>query len=198
MLLNDIKIKSLKPSDKSKTYPDGQGLRLLVHANGSKYWQLRYTFEAKEKIMALGLYPAVSLLDARKRAFNARELLQSLPPIDPQAKKEQEKDLKLDIKANTFKVWASKWFDHWKHSVSKPHAEYTKRRLDIDINPFIGDIAIAQLDIDDIKDAFNKCVVRDALDMAARVYQIIKSILQFAVEHKKQSHCHIMWHWTLS
>ncbi|MDP3088976.1 MAG: hypothetical protein Q8M99_12415 [Methylotenera sp.] len=49
--------------------------------------------------MALGLYPAVSLLDARKRAFSARELLQSLPPIDPQAKKEQEKDLKLDIKA---------------------------------------------------------------------------------------------------
>lgn len=189
MLLNDIKIKSLKPSDKSKTYPDGQGLRLLVHANGSKYWQFRYTFEAKEKIMAIGVYPAVSLLDARKRAFNARELLQSLPPIDPQAKKEQERDLKLDIKANTFKVWSGKWFDHWKGSVSKPHAEYTMRRLDIDITPFIGDKAIAQLDIDDIKDVFNKCVKRDALDMAARVFQIIKAILQFAVEHKKQSHC---------
>lgn len=63
------------------------------------------------------------------------------------------------------------------------------RRLDIDINPFIGDKAIARLDIDDIKEAFNKCVERGALDMAARVYQIIKAILQYAVEHKKSSHC---------
>ena len=189
MLLNDIKIKSIKPAEKTKTYPDGQGLRLLVHVNGSKYWQFRYTFESKEKIMALGLYPEVSLLEARKRSFNARELLQSQPPVDPQEKKAQEKDLKLDIKANTFKVWSGKWFNHWKHSVNQPHSEYTKRRLDIDINPFIDDKAIARLEIDDIKDTFNKCVDRGALDMAARVYQIIKAILQFAVEHKKHSHC---------
>lgn len=189
MLLNDIKIKSIKLAEKTKTYPDGQGLRLLVHANGSKYWQFRYTFESKEKILALGLYPEVSLLEARKRAFKSRELLQSQPPVDPQEKKALEKDLKLDIKANTFSVWSRKWFDHWKHSVSKPHAEYTMRRLDIDINPFIGDKAIARLDIDDIKEAFNKCVERGALDMAARVYQIIKAILQHAVEHKKSSHC---------
>ena len=57
MLLNDIKIKSVKPTAKSKTYPDGQRLRLLVHPNGSKYWQFRYTFESKEKTMALGIYP---------------------------------------------------------------------------------------------------------------------------------------------
>ncbi len=189
MLLNDIKIKSLKPTEKSKTYPDGQGLRMLVHANGSKYWQFRYTFEGKEKIMALGLYPVISLLEARKRAFNARELLHSLPPIDPQAKKEQEKELSLDVKANTFEVWADKWFSHWKSGVSEPHAEYTKRRLEIDINPHIGSKAIARIDIDDIKEAFNKCVDRNALDMAARIYQIIKSILQYAVEHKKTSHC---------
>lgn len=189
MLLNDIKVKNLKPSENSKTYPDGQGLRMLVHKNGSKYWQFRYTFEKKEKIMALGVYPQVTLLEARKRAFNARELLQSNPPVDPQAKKEIEKEIRLDIQANTFRVWSGKWFDHWRHSVSKQHADYTQRRLDIDINPFIGDKAIAMVDIDDIKDTFNKCVERGALDMASRIYQIIKSILQFAVEHKKQSHC---------
>lgn len=130
-----------------------------------------------------------SLLDARKRVFNARELLQSQPPIDPQAKKSQEKELKQDIKANTFTLWSEKWHKHWKSSVSKPHAEYTQRRLDVDINPIIGDKAIASIDIDDIKDTFNKCVERGALDMAARVYQIISSVLQYAVEHKKQSHC---------
>ena len=189
MLLNDIKVKSLKPTDKIKIYQDGQGLRLLVHPNGSKYWQLRYSFEQKQKIMAIGRYPEVSLLDARKRAFNARELLNSDPPIDPKEKKQQAKELMLDVKANTFKVWSEKWHKHWKSSVSKPHAEYTQRRLDVDINPFIGDKAIASIDIDDIKDTFNKCVERGALDMAARVYQIISSVLQYAVEHKRQSHC---------
>lgn len=189
MILNDIKIKSLKSAEKSKTYPDGQGLRMLVHKNGSKYWQFRYTFEGKEKIMALGLYPAVSLLEARRRAFNARELLQSQPPIDPLSKKEEEKVISQDIKANTFEIWADKWFSHWKGGVSEPHANYTKRRLEIDINPHIGSKAIAKIDIDDIKEAFGKCVERNALDMAARIYQIIKSILQFAVEHKKTSHC---------
>lgn len=57
MLLNDIKIKSIKPTEKSKTYPDGQGLRLLIHANGSKYWQFRYTFESKEKNNGFGTVP---------------------------------------------------------------------------------------------------------------------------------------------
>lgn len=59
MLLNDIKVKSLKPEAKIKIYQDGQGLRLLVHPNGSKYWQLRYSFEQKQKIMAIGRYPEV-------------------------------------------------------------------------------------------------------------------------------------------
>ena len=56
--------------------------------------------------MALGLYPELSLLEARKRSFNSIELLQSQPPVDPQEKKAQEKDIKLDFKANTFKVWS--------------------------------------------------------------------------------------------
>ncbi len=189
MQLNDNKIKALKPSNKPQKFADGGGLQLLVHVNGSKYFQFRYSFEKKDKLISFGTYPEVSLLDARRRAFQCREQLQSDPPIDPQAKKQEARELMLDIKANTFEVWSTKWFEHWKHSVSKPHAGYTKRRLDIDINPFIGSKAVASLDIDDIKDAFNVCVERNALDMAARVYQIIKSILQFAVEHKKQSHC---------
>ena len=189
MLLNDIRIRSLKPADKIKTFQDGSGLRILVHPNGTKYWQFRYSFEQKQKILAIGTYPEVSLIEARKRAFQCREQLQSEPPIDPQAKKQEAKELQLEVKANTFALWSEKWHKHWCTSVSKPHAEYTQRRLDIDINPFIGSKAIASVEIDDIKDAFNACVERGALDMAARVYQIIKSILQFAVEHKKQSHC---------
>ena len=189
MQLNDNKIKALKPSNKHQKFADGGGLQLLVHVNGSKYFQFRYSFEKKDKLISFGTYPEISLLEARRRAFECREYLQRCPPIDPQTVKQEAKKLSQDIKANTFEKWALKWFDHWKSSVSPRHAEYTKRRLDIDINPFIGDKSIANIEIDDIKDTFNHCVERGAIDMAKRIYQIIKSILQYAVEHKKQSFC---------
>lgn len=189
MQLNDNKIKTLKPTNKPQKFADGGGLQLLVHVNGSKYFQFRYSFEKKDKLISFGTYPEVSLLEARRRAFHCREQLQSNPPIDPQLVKQEAKKLSEEIKLNTFELWSTKWFEHWKNGVSEPHADYTKRRLDIDINPYIGTKAIAKLDIDDIKDTFNKCVQRGALDMATRIFQIIKSILQFAVEHKKQSHC---------
>ena len=189
MLLNDNKIKAMKPSNKPKKFADGGGLQLLVHKNGSKYFQFRYSFEKKDKLISLGTYPEISLLEARRRSFECREYLQRDPPIDPQSVKQEAKKLSQDIKANTFEIWCMKWFDHWKTSVSQRHDEYTKRRLDIDVNPFIGDRAIASIDINDIKYTFNQCVERGALDMASRIYQIINSVMQFAVEHKKQSHC---------
>lgn len=187
MLLNDTKIKSIKPTDKAQTYNDGKGLRLLIHPNNSKYWQFRYTFEGKQKILSLGTYPEISLLEARDKAFALRKLVAN--GIDPQAKKIDDAKLSENVKGNTFAMWSENWFNHWKNSVSARHSDYTQRRLDIDILPFIGSKPISKIETDDIKDVFSKCVERNALDMAARLYQIIKSLLQFAVEHKKQSHC---------
>lgn len=109
--------------------------------------------------------------------------------MDPALTRELEKELGLEIKANTFNMWSEKWHSHWKGSVSEPHAEYTLRRLFIDINPFIGDLAVAKVSVKDFKSVFNRCVERGALDMAARVYQIINSILQYATEHSDKSHC---------
>ena len=187
MLLNDIKIKSYKPSNKSKTYPDGNGLRLLVHVNGSKYFQFRYTFDGKEKIFSIGTYPEFSLLEAREKAFELRKQVKR--GINPTDTRELEKELGMAVKANTFNMWAEKWHSHWKNSVTEMHAEYTQRRLFIDINPFIGDLAVAKVSVKDIKSVFNRCVERGALDMASRVYQIINSILQYATEHGDKSHC---------
>ena len=187
MKLNDIKIKSLKATNKSQKFADGGGLQLLVHPNGSKYFQFRYSFEKKDKLLSLGAYPEISPLEARDKAFGLRKLIAN--NIDPQAKKIEEAKINENVKGNTFEVWSQHWFNHWKNSVSSRHADYTQRRLDIDILPFIGRKPISQIETDDIKDVFNKCVERDALDMAARIYQIIKTVLQFAVEHKKQSYC---------
>lgn len=75
MPLTDIKIKSAKPTDKPYKLTDGDGMFLLVHSNGGKYWRMKYRYAGKEKVLALGVYPETSLSDARDRRFNARKIL---------------------------------------------------------------------------------------------------------------------------
>jgi len=64
MALTDIKVRTAKPTDKQYKLTDGNGMHLLVHPNGSKYWRLQYRFGGKQKMLALGVYPEVSLADA--------------------------------------------------------------------------------------------------------------------------------------
>ena len=65
MPLTDIAVRNAKPSDKAQKLSDGGGLYLMVHPNGSKYWRLKYRFLSKEKVLAIGIYPHISLADAR-------------------------------------------------------------------------------------------------------------------------------------
>lgn len=75
MALSDVKVRTAKPEAKAYKLTDGEGMVLLVHPNGSKYWRLRYRFGGKEKMLALGKYPEISLADARARRDEARKLL---------------------------------------------------------------------------------------------------------------------------
>ncbi len=84
MSLTDTKVKNAKPSEKVVKLTDGFGLYLLVHPNGSKYWQLGYRFEGKQKVFSIGVYPAVSLADARQRRDEAKKLLAA--GVDPAPK----------------------------------------------------------------------------------------------------------------
>ncbi|MFP9230033.1 hypothetical protein A0E43_14885 [Pectobacterium cacticida] len=75
MSLTDTKVKNTRPSEKVVKLTDGFGLYLLVHPNGSKYWQLGYRFEGKQKVFSIGVYPAVSLADARQRRDEAKKAM---------------------------------------------------------------------------------------------------------------------------
>ncbi len=88
MSLTDTKVKNARPAEKAVKLTDGFGLYLLVHPNGSKYWQLGYRFDGKQKVFSIGVYPAVSLADARQRRDEAKKLLAQ--GIDPNAKKQAD------------------------------------------------------------------------------------------------------------
>ena len=64
--LTELAVRKAKPSSKPKKLTDGRGLYLLLHPNGSKYWRMKYRFMGKEKLLALGVWPSVSLIEARK------------------------------------------------------------------------------------------------------------------------------------
>lgn len=96
MALSDVKVRAAKSETKAYKLKDSDGMVLLVHPNGSKYWRLRYRFGGKEKMLALGKYPEVSLADARVRRKETRKLLAN--GVDPS---ENKKAVKVEQEQET-------------------------------------------------------------------------------------------------
>lgn len=182
MALNDTFIKnSTKHSGKpaGDKYTDGGGMYLLVNAAG-KYWRMNYRFDEKRKTLALGVYPTVTLAEARKRREKAREQLSK--GIDPNAAKREEKQVKADLAANTFELVARAWLK--KTAVTRK--EITQNRittlLEHDVFPYIGGIPINTLGPRDVlTKALRKIEARGSVDTAHRAKQICGRIFRYGV-----------------
>ena len=115
MALTDVKVKTAKPKEKPYKLADGGGMYLLINANGSKYWRMKYRFAGKEKMLSIGVYPDVSLADAREKRSEARKILTA--GGDPgEVKKEEKVAQQMSLK-NTFEAVAREWHqtkaDRW-------------------------------------------------------------------------------------
>ena len=108
MPLTDTAIRNAKPSEKPIRLFDGGGLYLEVSPTGGKWWRLKYRFDRKEKRLSLGVYPDVSLKDARVRRDASRKLLAD--GIDPSENRKAMKSARADRAANSFEVVARDWF----------------------------------------------------------------------------------------
>jgi hypothetical protein len=145
MPLTDTAIRNAKPLDKPFKLSDAQGLYLLIKPNGSKLWQLKYRFGGKEKKLAFGAYPTVTLANARKLREEARAILSA--GDDPGVKKQQEKQAKKS--GNTFEEIARKWVAgniRW----TEAHAAKALRSLELHVFPLIGRIPVADLKTADL------------------------------------------------
>lgn len=182
MPLNDTFIKkSAKHSGKPSgdKYTDGGGMYLLVSAAG-KYWRMNYRFAGKRKTLALGVYPAVSLADARKRRDKAREQLAK--DIDPSAAKREDKQAKADLAANTFEVVARSWLKKTAVKRKGVTQDRITTLLVHDVFPFIGSLPIHTIGPRDVLDkAVRKIEARGSIDTAHRAKQICGQIFRYAV-----------------
>ena len=85
--LTELSIKQAKPKEKQYKLTDGEGMYLRVYPNGSKYWQLQYWFDSKQKILSFGVWPDVSLKDAREKRYEAKKNIKDrINPIEEKRK----------------------------------------------------------------------------------------------------------------
>jgi integrase len=180
MALTDTFVRQVKHSGApaGDKHTDGLGMFLLVKAAG-KYWRLNYRFAGKQKLLALGVYPAVSLAKARSRRQKARELLAD--NIDPGAAKRDEKNARLIAAQHTFEAVAHTWLNKTKADRAATTQEKVRNWLAKDIFPAIGALPISTIKPRDVLVAVQKIEARGAIESAHRVKQLCGQVFRFAV-----------------
>ena len=137
MPLTDTAARQAKFTNKQQKISDEKGLYLLVNASG-KYWRLKYRFAGKEKVLAFGVYPEVSLKEARTKRDEARKLIAE--GADPGVTRKQEKIAKLAASENSLESLAREWHQSQLARWSKGHAARVLESLEADVFPDLGSL----------------------------------------------------------
>ncbi len=179
MPLTDTAIRNAKPSEKARKMFDGGGLYLEVAPSGGKWWRLKYRCGGKEKRLSLGVYPAVSLKDARDRRDAARKLLAN--DIDPSENRKAKNAAKVERASNSFEVVAREWFAKHSANWSANHADRIIRRLERDIFPWIGGNPIADITTTQLLEVIRRIEQRGALETSHRALGNCGQVFRYAV-----------------
>jgi len=191
MLLSEQKIRNAKPKAKMYRLRDGNSLFLQVESKGGKYWRLMYRYAEKQKTLALGTYPEVSLAEARDLAYKARKTLAS--GVDPGAQKREEKRQAVFSANNTFEGVAKEWFENNKPQWTKEHADRLWRRIEIHLIAEMGKRPIAEISTLELLEVIrkvekqkitkgeNRVKRRGGTDVSHRVLQTVSGIFNYAI-----------------
>jgi integrase len=179
MKLSDPAVKKAKPEEKPYKMADGGGMYLEVMPNGSKYWRLKYRFDGKEKRLALGVYPAITLADARGRRDEARKLLAH--DTDPGVAKQAKKAAKLELAGNSFEVIGREWFVRHSQNWKENHSSKIIARLERDIFPWIGARPISDIAASELLAVIRRIESRGALETAHRALACCGQVFRYAV-----------------
>ena len=183
MALTDTQIKKAKATDKLQKLSDGAGLQLHVATTGGKLWRWAYRFEGKQKTMGLGIYPDVSLADARERHSEARKLLAA--GVDPMQDRKDVKQARLTGSENSFESVAREWWTHWKTTRTESHTGYVIRRLEANVFPAIGARPVSEILAPELVKMVKVVADGGALDVAKRCLQMCNQIFRYAIAHGK-------------
>ena len=171
-------VKQAKPKTKAYSLSDGGWLYLFVKPNGTKAWRFNYRFHGKQKTLAIGVYPAISLKAARKKHEEARDNLAN--GIDPNSAKQAQKAADQDALANSFEVIALEWLQ--KRGVKSESTEQRQNSLlKNDLFPYLGKRPISRITSPDLLKTLRRIESRGAIETAHRAKQLAGQIFRYAV-----------------
>ena len=178
--LSDKSIKSFKAEAKDYKKFDGGGLFLLVTKNGGKRWRLKYQFEGKEKIFALGTYPSISLANARSMREELKaKIANGINPADERKKKKQQLKKEAEKIKNTFENVAIESLAK-RNTLSEDYKKRLENSFKLDTYPFIGQIPIEDITKKDIMTILERVEERGAIESAHRLLTQINRVFKFA------------------
>lgn len=179
MPLTDTAIRNAKPGEKPIRLFDERGLYLELSPTGGRWWRLKYRFAGKEKRLSLGVYPDVSLKDARDRRDGARKLLAD--GVDPSENRKAAKSARANQAANSFEVVAREWFAKYSTRWATNHGGRIIQRFERDIFPWIGERPIAEITAPELLTVVRRIESRGALETAHRALGNCGQVFRYAV-----------------
>ncbi len=179
MKLTDVTIRNLKPREKQYKVSDGKNLFLLIKSTGAKYWRYRFFFANKEKVLAIGVYPEVTLSQARERRDEAKKQL--VEGNDPSFLKQTKQQAKKQSDQNSFEVIAREWHTKFLSKWTKDHAQLIIRRLEKDLFPWIGNRPISEVTSMELLRLMRRIEARGAKETAHRILQTCGQVFKYAI-----------------
>lgn len=177
MSLTDTACRKAKSESKPKRMADGGGLYLEVMPNGSRYWRLKYRYAGKENRLALGVYPEVSLKDARERRDAARRLLRE--GVDPAVARRAAKMAQAG--GDSFEALAREWLEQTNGKRVANTNKTIKVRLEADLLPWLGKRPVNEIKAPELLAVLRRVEARGSLIVAKRLRQIAGQIFRYAV-----------------
>ncbi|WP_449576628.1 tyrosine-type recombinase/integrase [Lelliottia nimipressuralis] len=179
MKLTARQVETAKPKDKSYKLSDGGGLYLEVTASGSRYWRLKYRYGGKEKRLAFGVYPEVSLAEARDKRDVAKKVIAA--GNDPGEIKKAEKIAQKISFENTFEAIAREWHQHKADRWSLRYRDEILDTFEKDIFPYTGRRPIVDMKPMDWLEILRRIEKRGALEKMRKVRQRCGEVYRYAI-----------------
>jgi hypothetical protein len=185
-------LKRATSTGKAEKLSDGAGLHLEARPTGAGWWRLRYRFDGKEGMLSLGTYPDTTLAAARRKADDARRLLDAgTDPSDARKATKAEHQRQREEQARedaglpppgSFEAVAREWLDavHG-HKVSSGHAERTRIRLEQTVFPWLGRLPLAQIGAPQVLDCLRRVEGRGTVETAHRVKQACGQVFRYGI-----------------
>ena len=182
--LNDRAIKSAKPKERDYKLTDGEGLFLLVAKTGGKRWRFKYRFDGKEKIVSIGTYPAISLIDARTIKNKMRtKVANGISPADEKRKTKEEQETVQRKTLFTFEKLAGDLLEERLSNGSISKSTYNRNYLYLnkDAYPIIGNLPVGEITSNNIKTVIAKVVDRNAHESARKLFYALSKTFKTLV-----------------